>query len=105
MPQERKHPSAAHRQAAYRTRMQQAHASQLRERGLPALPAISTMPGTLRWNAIFRHAEQMLSAAHAEMTDYYGDRSDTWQESDRGELHQERLTAVEALVEALADLR
>ena len=100
MPQERKHQSAAHRQAAYRTRLEQARASQLRERGLPALPAISTMAGTVRWNAMFRHVEQMLSTAQAEMADYYDDRSESWQESDRGAEHQERLAAVEALVEA-----
>ena len=105
MPQQRKHASAAQRQAAYRARMEQARASQQRERGLPALPAISTIPGTVRWNAMFRHVEQMLSTAQAEMADYYDDRSEVWQEGDRGVEHQERLTAVEALVEALGELR
>jgi hypothetical protein len=104
MPQERKHQSAAHRQAAYRARLEQARASQLRQRGLPALPAISTIPGAIRWNAMFRHVKQMLSTAQAEMADYYDDRSETWQEGDRGAAHQERLTAVEALIEALSEL-
>jgi hypothetical protein len=109
MPQERKHQSAAHRQAAGYplggARMDQARASQLQERGLPALPTISTMPGTVRWNAIFRSAEQMLSTAQDEMADYFDDRSEVWQESDRGAEHLDRLTTVEALVEALAELR
>jgi hypothetical protein len=105
MPQERKHQSAAHRQAAYRTRLEQARASQLRQCGLPALPAISTIPGTIRWNAMFSHVKQMLSTAQAEMADYYDDRSEVWQESDRGAEHLDRLTTVEALVEALAELR
>ena len=105
MPQQRKYESPAQRQAAYRARREQACASQLRERGLPALSAISTMPGTIRWNAMFRHAEQMLCTAQAEMADYFDDRSEAWQESDRGAAHQERLCAVEALVEALGELR
>lgn len=104
MPQERKHHRAAQRQAAYRVRLEQARASQLRERGLPPLPTISTMPGTVRWSAIFRRAEQMLCTVVAEMTDYFDDRSEVWQESDRGAEHQERLIAVEAVVEALGEL-
>lgn len=104
MPQPRKYQSPAHRQAAYRARMEQARASQLRERGLPALPAIPTMPGTIRWNAMFRHTEQILCSAQAEMADYFDDRSEAWQDSDRGAEHQERLAAVEALAEALGDL-
>ncbi len=104
MPQPRKHENPAHRQAAYRARTEQARASQLRERGLPDLPAIATIPGTIRWNAMFRYTEAMLWTAQAEMTNYYDDRSEAWQESDRGVEHQERLAAVEALVEALAEL-
>lgn len=104
MPQPRKHDNPAHRQAAYRARTEQARASQLRERGLPALPTVSTMPGTNRWKALFRHAETMLCTAQAEMQDYFDNRSEVWQESDRGAVHQERLVAVEALVEALSEL-
>jgi hypothetical protein len=84
--------------------MEQARASQLRQRGLPPLPAIPTIPGTMRWSALFRHVEQMLCTVVAEMTDYFDDRSENWQESDRGAEHQERLTTVEALVEALGEL-
>jgi hypothetical protein len=104
MPQQRKHESQAARQAAYRARMQIARRLQLDERGLPALPVIATMPGTIRWNAVFRHTEQMLRTAQAEMTDYFDDRSEAWQEGDRGAEHQERLAALEAAVEALAEL-
>lgn len=104
MPQPRKHQNPAQRQAAYRARMETARRLALRERGLPALPTIATMPGTIRWNAMFGHAEKLLSQAQAEMQDYFDDRSDAWQESDRGEQHQERLSAVEALVEALGEL-
>jgi hypothetical protein len=62
------------------------------------------MPGTIRWNAMFRYVAQMLCTAQAEMTDYFDDRSEAWQQSDRGAAHQERLAAVEALVEALSEL-
>ena len=40
----------------------------------------------------------------AEMQDYYEDRSESWQESERGEEHQEKSAATEAVVDALSDL-
>ena len=104
MPQPRKHDNPAQRQAAYRARSESARRLQLRERGLPDLPAIATIPGTIRWSALFRHAEKLLCTAQAEMTDYFDNRSEVWQESDRGAVHQERLVTVEALVEALSEL-
>lgn len=104
MPQPRKHDTPAQRQAAYRARSETARQRQQRERGLPELPAIATMPGTIRWNAIFRYAETLLCNAQAEMVDYFDARSEAWQESDRGMRHQERLETVETLVETLAEL-
>ena len=39
-----------------------------------------------------------------EMQDYYEERSESWQESDRGEEHQEKVASVEVIVDALSDL-
>ena len=104
MSQARKYASAAHRQAAYRLRRSQAGLAQLRERGLPALSPIPTMPGAARWKAALVHAEHLLSTVSEEMQGYFDDRSEVWQESDRGEEHEERAAAVDEVLDALRDL-
>jgi hypothetical protein len=104
MPQPRKHASAAARQAAYRTRQEEARRAALGAKGLPLLPAIATLPGWARWNASFMTAQALLTATLSEMQDYFDDRSETWQEGDRGEDYQERLALVEAALEAVGEL-
>ena len=103
MPQARKYANPAQRQAAYRARQETARQLQLAARSLPVLPAISTMPGVPRWRAALRNAQDILSMVAAEMASYFDDRSELWQESDRGEAHLERQEAIEALAEALSD--
>jgi hypothetical protein len=98
------HVSAAARQAAYRSRREQARQADLTAKGLPALPVIATLPGRARWNASFLAAHELIACTLGEMQDYYDDRSDAWQENERGEEHQERIASVEAVVDALADL-
>ena len=78
MPQPRMHSSHAARQAAYRRRQEQAREKQLRERGLPPLPAIATLPGYARWNAAISQDACLLSSVVAEMQDYFDARSDEW---------------------------
>jgi len=104
MPQPKRHASAAARQASFRARREQSRQATLSAKGLPALPAIPSMPGWPRWNASFANAQEMITQTLGEMQDYYEDRSETWQESDRGEEHQEKIASVEAVVDALADL-
>jgi hypothetical protein len=104
MPQPRKHASAAARQAAYRTRREQGRQVELYAKGLPALPAIATLPGWPRWKASFVAAQALLTSALGEMQDYYDERSEAWQEGDRGEDYQERLALVEAAVDAVGEL-
>ena len=104
MAQPRKHGTPAQRQAAYRARTEIARSAQLVERGLPALPSIPTMPGTPRWNAALRYITAMLTTVQTEMQEYFEDRSETWQEGERGEQHLERIASVEAVLDALSDL-
>lgn len=104
MPTPRKYATPAQRQAAYRARTEAAQSAQLAQRGLPALPAIPTLPGTPRWNAALRYVTQMLTTVSEEMQDYFEERSEGWQEGERGQDHQERLASVEAVLEALSDL-
>jgi len=104
MPQPKKHASAAARQAAYRRRRDQARLAQLSVKGLPALPTIAAMPGWARWKGALQMARTLVEETLGEMQDYYGDRSQSWQESERGEEHEERMASVEAAVDALSEL-
>jgi len=104
MPQPRIHPSDAARQRAYRARREEARLAELAAKGLPSLPVISSMPGWARWNASFKAAHELIADTLGEMQDYYDDRSESWQEGDRGEEHQEKIESVEAVVDALGDL-
>ena len=43
----------------------------------------------------------LLLAMQQEMQDYYEQRSEAWQESERGETHQQRIEAVQEIIDAL----
>jgi hypothetical protein len=104
MPQPKKHTSAAARQAAFRARREETRQTALSAKGLPALPIISSMAGWARWNASFKAAQELIADSLREMQDYYDARSESWQGSDRGEAHQEKIASVETAVDALSDL-
>ena len=104
MPRPKIHASAAARQAAFRVRREQSRQSALTAKGLPALPAIPSMPGWPRWNASFAHAHELIAESLSQMQDYFDARSESWQESERGEEHQEKITLAETALDALSDL-
>jgi hypothetical protein len=43
----------------------------------------------------------LLSSVVVEMQAYFDERSEQWQEDERGETHQQRVEALEEIVEAL----
>lgn len=104
MSQKRIYPSHAARQAAYRARRECARQAALEAKGLPPLPAIATVPAWPRWRSTFAAATQLLTNSLTEMQDYFDLRSQSWQESDRGEKHQEQIALLEAALEALGEL-
>jgi len=104
MPQPKVHASAAERQAAFRLRSEQARQAEIAAKGLPPLPVIASIPGWPRWNATFKLAHALMEGAVTEMRDYFDDRSDAWQESERGADHQERTESAETVRDALEDL-
>jgi hypothetical protein len=104
MPQPKKHTSAAARQAAYRLRCEQARQAALAAKGLPMLPAIAALPGSSRWNASFAAAKELIASTLSEMQDYFDERSESWQESERGDNHQERMASVDEVLDALSGL-
>lgn len=104
MPQPRKYNSHAERQAAYQRRRQEALQRQLQEKGLPAGPPLPAMPGTARWQCAIQKAVLFLATVAQEMESYYDDRSDAWRESDRGDVFQARLEAVQEAKSVVEDL-
>jgi hypothetical protein len=104
MPQKRKYQTDSARQAAYRSRCAKARKQELADPRLPSLPAVSSMPGTVRWNTVIRRCTDLLALIRDETASYYEDRSEAWQEGDRGEAHAERVEALTGLVDGLEDL-
>ncbi|MDQ2730938.1 MAG: hypothetical protein M3Y56_04710 [Armatimonadota bacterium] len=101
MPQPKKYQSDAQRQAAYRLRAEQARQEQLAARSLPPLPAIPSMPGEARWKAALSHAHALVEKTLTEMQDYYDDRSEPWQESERGWTLADRIQALQDCLDTL----
>jgi len=104
MPQPRSHVSHAARQAAYRRRREEARRSEQAAKGLPSLPVIAGLPGTVRWRSTTLMAVGLLNTVADEMEMYFDERSEAWQESERGEARQERTDAIRQIVESLEDV-
>lgn len=101
MAQAKQYDSHAQRQAAYRQRTAQDIAAQLQAKGLPALPAAGNKRGEARWRTLLTQAHWALQTVATEMQDYFDQRTETWQESERGESFQERQDEVQELCDAL----
>lgn len=101
---EKQRAQTAARQQRFRERQGQVRQAELAAKGLPALPVIPSMPGWPRWNAAFASAQELIAATLSEMQDYFEDRSDSWQEGERGEEYQEKIASAEAVLDALSDL-
>ena len=105
MPTPKQYSTSAQRQRAYRQRQQQARLSERQEKSLPVAPAIATLPGERRWQALLEHAHAVLACVHSEMQTYYDERSDVWQESQRAEALLERIESIETLMADLDAVR
>ena len=93
MPTARKYESAAQRQAAYRLRCKK------REVPLPAAP------GRKSWKAMLGRALSLVEQTNEQMQGYYDARSETWQDSNRGEAFMETMESVADTAEALRDIQ
>ncbi len=91
----------AQRQSQFRKRQKEARRREQMSKGLPATPPIPTMPGHARWRAAVQSAGALITQVVDEMSAYYDDRSERWQESDAATEHVDRQEALEAV---LADL-
>ena len=89
MPAARKYESAAERQAAYRARR--------KTRGGSVTSAATAGSAYRRWEAMRRQALSLLEQVACEMETYHDQRSEAWQDSERGEAFAE-------MMESLADI-
>ena len=101
----RKYSSRAERQSAYRARRAAALSEQSGSRELPALPWVPTMPGYRRWDMMIGAALGVLKAARGEMEVYFEERTEVWQDSERGEVFVERMEALEEVIDGLQTLK
>lgn len=99
MPTPRKYANRAEQQAAYRRRLAERAVAAAGGRASPP-----TQPGPRRWRALLRQALQGLETVQEEMESYYDQRSERWQESERGEALLERLQSVQEVKTALEEL-
>jgi hypothetical protein len=104
MPQPKLHASAAARQDSYRKRCEKARRIELAAKGLPSLPAIATLPGWPRWNGSIEAARELVERTVEEMQEYFDERSEEWQESERADEHQEKIDSAQTLLDAFGDL-
>jgi len=59
------------------------------------------MPSPARWKALLSKAELLLQTVQDEMENYFEERTETWQESERGEAFRERIENLETALDAL----
>jgi hypothetical protein len=103
MPQPRKHVSNAQRQAEYRRRRLSEPKRQSSD-GLPSLPKVAAIPATARWRKAITQAQVLLELVQNEMQHYYDDRTEIWQESDKGNAFQERTDALTEIQDQVSNL-
>lgn len=103
MPAPRRYANPAQRQAAYRARLAEAKQQEGLAQRIPAFPAVAPLPGPRRWQALTQHALLLLQIVQEEMQHYYDERSERWQESERGEAFLERLQAIQEAHSATED--
>jgi hypothetical protein len=105
MAQKQLYSSPAERQKAYRERLvSQRHVEQQRK-NLPPLPAVSSIPGVVRWTALIESARVALDTVRDEMQSYADERTERWQESERAELFAERISEIDDVITQIEALK
>jgi hypothetical protein len=97
MPTHGKYASNAERQAAYRARCSSQREKELSSKGLPQIPQVPSIPGHRRWKAMVGQACSLVESVTHEMETYYEERSEEWQESERGERFAEMMESIQEI--------
>jgi len=57
-----------------------------------------------RWTDLLNQATEALTTRRDEMQEYFDERSESWQEGEKGAEFQERIDALDSILEELSDL-
>ena len=93
----------AEKQSAYRKRQERSRQEEFELKSLPPLHAVPSMPSRARWKKMKQNAVSVLDSMKDEMQSYFDDRSDKWQESDKGSEFQEELDTLDEVISQLDD--
>lgn len=104
MAQKQFHSSPAERQKAYRERLEARRRAEQQQKNLPALPAVSSIPGTPRWNALIESALKALETVRDEMQAYADERTERWKESEKADEFNERISQLEDAISQIEAL-
>ena len=104
MPTPRKHEGAAARQRAYRERRKLSRLSAPTPKALPPASSLPAIPSAARWKALRERAQADLTLLLADMEAYQYQRSEAWQEGDKGQAFQEALDRVEEAIATVQDI-
>lgn len=103
MPTPKQYESAAARQKAFRERQKAARTEAIAQ-GAPKAAAVPTMPSKARWETLIQQARAAVDTCREEMQGYHDERSEQWQESEKGEQMQEKIDALENLLNDMDNL-
>lgn len=103
MPTPQIHADRAAKQKAYRDRQKAAIAEQLAAKNLPTVSIIPTMPSAARWKALHEQARRALQTMLDEMQAYRDERTDTWQESERGEAFTAMIDQAQEMIDTVEE--
>lgn len=98
------HQTNAERQAAYRKGLLKQRDGECLAKKIPILPAVASMPGHRRWQAMLTQAQLLVECAVGEMEAYFDQRSELWQNSEQGETFTELLESMQDALSALAEV-
>jgi len=103
VPTPRKYESAAARQKP--TGLARPPPARIRSRAACRRGAgIPTMPSAARWRSLKEGALRLLETLEGEMRAYADERSEAWQESERGEAFEEAVDLVAEAAEAVRSI-
>jgi len=95
--------SNAQRQKTFRERIKQRLAMVETAPPLPDKPKIS-VPANKRWATLADQARAALETRRNEMQEYFDERSEAWRESEKGNAFQERIEALESILDELGSI-
>jgi hypothetical protein len=104
LPQPGRPADHAAKQRAYRARQAQTRTAEQQTKGRPPAPPLPPIPARARWQALLTHARLARETVQLEMQTYGEERSETWQERERGMALAQDLEQLGTVLDELAVL-